>query len=237
MSATFGVITDWFGFSTASGLVGKLLPISSDNGDDKKRVCVTNATWDSGGTTQTGGAGRYSSGVDSTSNVWRNPTVTYRVVGDITFACQLGKAYAAVGSVSGYMITEVEVVTLIGEFPTIRVSGVATEGVDAINLFNVSVPVVAAAHAQNLLSALGGDTILQRCTLRAKAEPVVVAENNFPCASDVVRGQYVVTADTLALDDGDVPSAANGFVLVGKPVSTRESNVAGYSLTFQKEIT
>lgn len=236
MAATFGEVFDWFGFSADEAYAGKLIPISSDSGDNIKRVCVTNARWVSG--EQRDGAGRYSAGVDAVSGVWRNPSVTYRVVEDVTFACNLGKAFAKTGTaISGYMINDVAVDTQIGEFPTVKVEAVANEGADAINLFAVSIPIVAAAHAENLNSALGGDAILQRSTLRAHADPVVCAENNFPCASDVVRGRYTFTATVIAQDSADVPSAAGGFTLVGSPERTVESGCAAYSVTMQKEIT
>ena len=230
--STFGSIVDFFGLASDT-----LIPIASDNGDNKKRVCVTNASWSYNNPPEQTYAGRYSSGVDSTSNTWRNPSVTYRVVGDMTFVCQLGKAFAKSGSISGYMIAEVEIATLIGEFPVVRVEGVANEGANAINLFNVSVAIEGAAHAQNLAGAIGGDCILQRCTFRAKADPVVLAENNFPCASDVVRGQMTVIADMIAETSSDAPSAANGFAMVGNPKRGRDGLFESYAVTLQKEIT
>lgn len=225
----FGRVVDYFNLASSN-----LRPIASDNGDNKKRVCVTNASWS--GTTQLS-AGRYSSGVDDTSNVWRNPSVTYRVVGDMTFACQLGTAFAKSGTISGYMITAVETTTLVGELPVIKVEAVANEGVNAINLFSVSFSVEAAEHAQNLMSALAGSGyVLQRCTLRATADPVVLAENNFPCASDVVRGKITVVADVIAEAQNYTPGYGNNFALVGSPKRGTDAMFETYSITLQREI-
>lgn len=229
----FGGVVDYFGLASAN-----LVPIESESGDNKKRVCVTNATWS--GATQTGGAGRYTYGVDSTSGVWRNPRVTYRVVGNMTLTLDLGKAFAAktsgdVMTVSGYMITAAEVRTQIGEFPLVTVESTANEGADAINLFAVSIPIAANAHAQNLLSAIGGSGELQACTARASCDPVVCAENNMPCASDVVRGKIDVTGDIIMLD-ASAPTAGTGFTLVGDPKKTREGVFPEYTATVTKEI-
>lgn len=231
----FGDVTDYFGFASAN-----LIPISSDSGDGKRRTCAANATWS--GTTQNGGAGRYSSGVNDIGGIWRNPTVTYRVVGDVTFSTQLGKAYSATKSgstmtISGWMITSVRVQTAVGKFPTITVSAVANEGANAINLFNVSVSVVARARAQYLMSAVSGGGNLQTCDIEASCTPVVCAENNMPCASDVVGGKYVVRATTYAPGGDAAPTAGNGFTSVGEPKACGDKDYPMWSITAEKEIT
>ena len=231
----FGDVTDYFGFASAN-----LIPISSDSGDGKRRTCAANATWS--GTTQNGGAGRYSSGVNDIGGIWRNPTVTYRVVGDVTFSTQLGKAYSATKSgstmtISGWMITSVRVQTAVGKFPTITVSAVANEGANAINLFNVSVSVVARARAQYLMSAVSGGGNLQTCDIEASCTPVVCAENNMPCASDVVGGKYVARATTYAPGGDAAPTAGNGFTSVGEPKACGDKDYPMWSITAEKEIT
>ena len=230
----FGGVKDFFGLTDEN-----LIPISSDSGDHKPRTCVSNATWS--GSRQTGGAGRYSPGVNDTGGVWLNPTVTYRLVGNRTIELQLGKAYPAkrsgnVMTVSGYMITSVKVSTSVGNFPTVTVSAVANEGVNAINLFNVSIPVVARARAQYLLGAISGGGSLQTCDVEASCTPVVCAENNMPCASDVVAGRYVAKATTYSPDNGAAPAAANGFTSVGEPISNGDRDYPMYSITAEKEI-
>ena len=231
----FGDVTDYFGFASAN-----LIPISSDSGDGKRRTCAANATWS--GTTQNGGAGRYSSGVNDIGGIWRNPTVTYRVVGDVTFSTQLGKAYSATKSgntmtISGWMITSVRVQTAVGKFPTITVSSVANEGANAINLFSVSVSVVARARAQYLMSAVSGGGDLQTCDIEASCTPVVCAENNMPCASDVVGGKYVARATTYAPGGDAAPTAGNGFTSVGEPKACGDKDYPMWSITAEKEIT
>ena len=227
--ALVGRVKDWFSLASAN-----LIPISSESGDNKKRVCVCNAT-DTG--SSQANAGRYSSGVDHTGGIWRNPTVTYRVVGDLRFQVNLGKAFAKQGTtVSGYMITEVEAKSILGEFPTITVSAVANEGANAINLFAVDFNIKGVAHAQNLMSAVSGGGELQVCTLRAKAEPVVCAENLMPCASDVVKGRIEVEAETMASEGEAAPTAGTGFTSVGEPVSTSDGVFPRYNIKVQKEI-
>lgn len=231
----FGKVVDYFGFASAN-----LIPISSDSGDGKRRTCAANATWSSGA--QSGGAGRYSSGVNDIGGIWRNPTVTYRVVGDVTFSTQLGKAYSATKSgstmtISGWMITSIRVQTAVGKFPTITVSAVANEGANAINLFSVSVSVVARARAQYLMSAVSGGGNLQTCDIEASCTPVVCAENNMPCASDVVGGKYVAMATTYAPGGDAAPTAGNGFTSVGEPKACGDKDYPMWSITAEKEIT
>lgn len=231
----FGDVTDYFGFASAN-----LIPISSDSGDGKRRTCAANATWS--GSSQNGGAGRYSSGVNDIGGIWRNPTVTYRVVGDVTFSTQLGKAYSATKSgstmtISGWMITSVRVQTAVGKFPTITVSAVANEGANAINLFSVSVSVVARARAQYLMSAVSGGGNLQTCDIEASCTPVVCAENNMPCASDVVGGKYVARVTTYAPGGDAAPTAGNGFTSVGEPKACGDKDYPMWSITAEKEIT
>lgn len=218
-STGIGAVIDYFSLGSAS-----LVPVSSDAGDNRKRICCSHI-------------GKYEPGVGDTSGIWRNPTVTYKVIANTTINLTLGRAFSGGSSnVSGYMIIAADVKTKIGEFPLVTVSAVANEGRDAINLFNVSIPVQGCAHAQNLLSAVNGGGILQTCTMSAKCEPVVIAENMMPCASDVVKGRLTVKAETIARGSEAAPTAGNGFTAVGEPKQCEESNIPGYSFTAQKEL-
>lgn len=219
----FGTIVDWFGLASSA-----LKVVSSDSGDNKQRVCVSNLT--------SGNAGRYTEGVGQTSGIWRNPTVTYEVVDDTTFATALGTAYAGGLGLSGYMITSVSVETGIGKFPRVTVTATANEGANAINTFAVSVPLLARARAQNLLDAVSGGGQLQNCRLVASCSPVVVAEDMMPCASDVVHGKLVVTAGTYAPNGESAPTAGSGWTSIGEPQHTGGVEYPAWSITLQKEI-
>lgn len=214
-----GDVTDYFGFGSEA-----LIPISSTDGANKKRICVAHN-------------GKFERNVTAEGGVWRNPSVTYRVVRDVTFNATLGRAWAKGGStVSGFMLTDVKVKTMIGEFPTVTVSAAANEGANAINLFPVSIAIKAAPHAQNLLSAIVGGGELQSCSLRAACEPVVVAENLMPCASDVVNGRIDVSAETIASSGESAPSASNGFASTGEPKSENEGEYTTWSIRVEREI-
>ena len=240
----FQYVEDFFNLASAA-----LVPVSSNSGDSKTRTCVMNAV--SSGGAQTG-AGRYSRDYSHAANdptevsgVWRNPSVTYDVVADCTVALKLGKAfpaqYTGTGrnkrmTVSGYMIVDVRVKTSLGTFPRVTVTAVANEGADAVNLFDVSIPVVARARAQLLLGALTGGGSLSWCDAAATCSPVVVAENNMPCASDVVGGRYVVSAETLTPNREAAPVAANGFTSTGEPKSNGDRDYPSWSVSVEKEI-
>lgn len=219
----FGGVADYFGLASAS-----LIPISSESGEGCERVCCAHM-------------GKYSNGVNQKSGIWRNPSVTYAIVKDTTVAVTLGRAYGAqrVGNtmtVSGYMITSVEISTELGRFPTLRVMGTANEGANAINTFAVSVPVVARSKAQNLLNAISGGGNIQRLSLAATCDAVVVAENMMPCASDIVNGRLEVNADTITPTNQDAPTAGVGFTITDHPKSNAESDYVRYSITARKEL-
>ena len=233
-------ITDGFNLATSA-----LVPIESQSGDTYHREAVAHG-------------GKYESGVNETGGIWRNPSVTYVVKADTTVAVQLGKAFAATFTgananrrmtVSGFMIVAVEIVTEIGHFPTVTVSAVANEGANAVNnftvnanKFNVSVPVVARSKAQNLLGAISGGGHLQRVSLVGTCNPVVLAENMMPCASDIVNGRYELSAETLANNSEAAPTMAaafqntGGFVLLGVPKIGRDCDYLRYSIEARREM-
>ena len=220
---SFGGVVDYFGLASSS-----LIPIGSDSGDNRERVCCAHM-------------GRFSPGVNQSSGVWRNPSVDYLIVADMTVALTLGKAFAAekvggVMTVSGYMITSAQIATGLGRFPVLRVHGSANEGQDAINKFNISVPVVSRARSQNLLGALVYGGTFESVVLTASCDPVVVTENMMPCASDVVNGVLQVSAETVAAANESAPEASGGFALVGEVKVTHEGNYRRYSVIARKEI-
>ncbi len=220
ISEYFGNVTDYFGMASAS-----LIPIASDSGDNKQRVCVSHT-------------GKFEPGVDAVSGVWRNPTVVYAVVRSFTFKATLGKAWAGSGStLSGFMLTGVQVNTQVGSFPTITLTGTANEGRDAINSFDLSVPIVARSKAQNLLNAIRGGGKLQACILSASCDPVVLAENMMPCASDVVHGKITINASTVNISNEGEPTAANGFTSLGAPCGMSDATYKGYTFVAEKEMT
>ena len=239
-ATSFSNVTDFFGLASSD-----LVPIDSDNGDTIRRVAVAHG-------------GKYESGINATGPIWRNPSVTYLVVADTTISVKLGKATAATFtgsgenrrmSVSGYMITSVEISTEDRRFPTVKVSATANEGANSVNnfgvnanKFNVSVPVAARARAQNLLGAISGGVYLRRVQLSARCDPVVCEENLSPCASDIVNGRYELSADTLAVNGESGPTMASasgtngGFALVGAPRSEREGDYRRYTVTARREM-
>lgn len=226
----FGGVTDYFGFGNSS-----LVPVASTTGDTRHRVAVSHG-------------GKYERGVNQIGGIWRNPSVTYVVKANTTVSIPLGKGFAAQKSgstmtVSGFMITTVEIVTEVGKFPTVTVSSVANEGANAVNnfnenknKFNVSVPVVARSKAQNLLGAISGGGYLQRCSLVAACDPVVCEENLMPCASDIVNGRYELAAETLAADNNAAPTMNGDFALIDDPKQTRESDFIRYTIEARKEM-
>ena len=214
----FGGVTDWFGFASNA-----LRPISSDSGDNRQRICVSHT-------------GRWEPNVGETSGVWRNPTVTYQVVRDASINITLGKAFGGGSGISGYMITGVKVSTAIGKFPTITVTATANEGRDAINLFNLTMSLLGRARAQNLMGAVSGGGQLQSCNLQASCTPVVIAENNMPCASDVVGGRLSVDATTYAPNAESGPTAGGGFIEVGAPKQCGDKSYLAWKIKAERDM-
>ncbi len=225
-------ITDYFNLGSSA-----LVPIESQSGDTYHRVAVAHG-------------GKYESNVNETGGIWRNPQVTYLVKANTTISVKLGEAFAATivsrrMTVSGYMIVAVEIVTEVGKFPIVTVSAVANEGANAVNnftvnanKFNVSVPVVARARAQNLLNAIRGGGEMQRVAVVGTCNPVVCEENLMPCASDIVCGRYELSAETLAANGESAPTMkeAGGFTLLGVPRTVRDCDYIRYSVEARKEM-
>ncbi len=144
-----------------------------------------------------------------------NPVCTYAVVQDTTLTFTLGKAWAA-----GYMLTQVDIQTRVGQFPIVTFTGTENEGVDAINTWSVSVALKARSKAQNLLSALTDGTRLNAFNLSAKCDPVVLYEDNAPCASDVVHGKLFLNATLIS-------STSSPSVVVNSPWAVTGREVEG----------
>jgi len=232
----FATKTDYFYLESSA-----LTPIASFSGDEYHRVTVTHG-------------GKHESGVNQIGGIWRNPTTSYIVNADTTISVALGKAFAAERSGttmtrSGYMITSVEIVTEIGKFPILTVSAVANEGGNAVNnftvnrnKFNVSIPVVGRARAQNLLGAISGGGELQRLKLLATCDPVVCEEQLMPCASDIVNGRFELTAETLAANGEAAPTMAavsgsnGGFALLSDPRIASDCDFVRYAIEARKEM-
>ena len=229
-----GTLTDWFGMGSSS-----LVPFESDAGDNRQQIVTRHY-----GRFKKTGAGAFEGASATSGKAWRNPTVKYMVVGDMTLVVQLGRVFAATSAATGYMITSVTVETGIRRFTVVTVHGTANEGVNAINIFNVSVPILARARPQNLLGAIavsGGKTTggeLHACSLRASCDPVVLAENMMPCASDVVGGRYELHAETLAAAGESAPTiaSASGFAIIAAPAVDEGVNYRRYRITARKEI-
>lgn len=232
----FSNVEDFFNLASSA-----LIPVASNSGDKHHRVAVSHG-------------GMYEVGVTATGGIWRNPSVTYRVVRDTTLVVKLGQGFAAQKSgstmtVSGFMITTVDINTEVGSFPTVTVSAVANEGANAVNnftvnanKFNVYVPIVARSKAQNLLNAISGGGHLQSCRLVASCDPVVCEENLMPCASDIVNGRYELSAETLAPNGEAAPimTAASGtkggFALIDEPRQWRDCDFMRYTIEARKEM-
>lgn len=229
----YGGVIDYFNLGSST-----LVPFESDPGDNRRHIVTRHY-----GKFKKTGSGAYE-GAEAISGAWRNPTVKYMVVGDMTLVVTLGKAFAATSGVTGYMITSTTAETSIRRFPVVTVRGTANEGADAINLFQVSIPILARARPQNLLGAIavsGGETTggeLQMCSLQASCDPVVLAENMTPCASDVVGGRYELHAETLAAGGESAPTMAGaaGFALIAAPNVDEGANFRRYRVTARKEI-
>ena len=217
----FGDVTDYFGLASRT-----LVPFRSDSGDNKRRVAVRHY-------------GRFEGGDANSRVAWRNPTVSYMVVGDMTLNVVLGAAFPASSGVTGYMITSARIDTALRAFPVVTVSAVANEGAPAINSFYVQggIEIKARAMPQALLGSVTGGGDLQTLSLTLECDPVVVAENMQPCASDVVNGRIQVDAVTRSTPGHfDPPSSAGGFTATGTPKSGGGTDYTTWSIQAVKEL-
>ncbi len=152
-----------------------------------------------------------------------NPVCVYVVVKDTTLDFTLGAAWQA-----GYMLTSVDIQTRVGQFPLVTFTGTENEGVNAINTWRVSnIAVKARSKAQNLLSALANSTRLNAFNLSARCDPVVLYENNAPCASDVVHGKLFLNANLIC-------PTSSPSVNVNSPWAVTGSEVAGIDADYNQ---
>ena len=239
----FGDVEDYFGLddlrwaNTGLSAVGSyrsgipVVAVSSSLGAGVPRQCVRNCS-----------AGRTATAT-ATGCEWVNPSVTYEILADTTVIVNLGESWDAVTSFgamtrSGYMITSVEVSTAAGQRPTITVRATANEGRPAINIFPVSIAVSARSKAQILMNGVSliDGAKLTACKVVATCDPVVLAENLRPVASDVVNGRLELSAEGLQLSEGASLAAAGGFERTGGDVDGGESSFRVIKLTAVKEI-
>jgi uncharacterized repeat protein (TIGR02543 family) len=223
----FGNVEDYFGMASDA-----LVPFDSDSGEERPRVVTREYGHKA---------------ADATSAVrWRNPTVRYMVVRDVSLAFVLGRGFPSLYSgntkvATGYMLTSMSIETGLRQFPVVTVSGVANEsgkkGVDAVQTYPFSVTLAARARPQDPMGAITGGGHLQTCTTTFSCDPVVLVENQQPCASDVVNVTCEVSAQTLAVGMEDAPSATqnSGFAEVAKSDVRAGTDRWRYSLTARRE--
>ena len=225
----FGRVVDYFGLASAS-----LVPFDSDDGSSRQHFVTRHYGKFKGGS----GTSAYE-GASEVSPTWRNPTVKYMVVSDVTLSTQLGKAFAGTSAATGYMITSVTVETFMKRFPVVTVQGTANEGVNAINTFAVSCNIAARARPQNLLGVYDDVGLLQSHAIQFTCDPVVLAENMQPCASDVVGGRIESHAEFLS-GNGEPglsqAAIAAGAVIVSSRMVGEGTNYERRALTARKEI-
>ena len=224
MASTFQRMVDYFGAAPT----GSALNLVS-SGDGAVRTMAE--------ASMTGPHAAYQRGP-----IMKNPVCRYSLVADATLSFTLGKAWPATFSngamtASGWTLVRIDVETRLGAFPEVVLTGVASEGVDAINKWTVSIPLVARARAQNLMgSAASIAGSLLSCSLAAGAEPVVLTEGLVPCASDVVHGAIDVTGVMLTPDGEASPLAASGWIGVGTPDARGAGQYRTYSYRMRKEL-
>lgn len=213
-----------------------LIPIASEDGSNVRRV-VTRSYG------KTGGMSSDMSASQQSGKKWLYPSVRYMVVGNCMLSFTLGKGYRAPDAYhTGYMLTQATVETRDGEFPIVTLGGTANEGTassaaDAVNTFPVSVPVAARARAQNLMAAATGDVgAMHSAVLSASCDPVVLAEDMIPCASDVCGGKVGVSFEILVDAGAPAPDAADGFSINQRAVSSVPPNYALYRLDVERSL-
>lgn len=200
---TLHEVTDWFRLASAS-----LVPIESFDGLNRPHVVCRHY-------------GKANGASFTAARGWLNPTVRYLVVGDVSLALRLGKAFPAPkNTMTGYMMTQAEIETVHGVFPVVTVSGVANEGADAINLFQATVGIAARARPQNM--TVGGvapfssfPEHVSSCRLSLRCDPVVLEENGLPCASDVVNGIAEATMEAIMPGAQAVPATTAQWTDMG----------------------
>ena len=222
----FGNLTDYFNLETADG---PLMLVASTDGATRS---VTETSHSGALAIQTADS---TVGAFARGGILLNPTSTYRIRKSGTVQIQLGKAWEKTGDVkSGYMIVSAEYATASDGEPILVIRGVANEGADAINRWNVNLSVNPDHIAQDPMGAVSGGGEMTECKTLITCDPVVPMENGMPCASDVVHGKVVVTATTNAYLGENAPTARSPFFETnGEPNS--ETDVDFTSYAFQAE--
>lgn len=243
----WGECTDYFGAEAASS--GVLMLVRSESGASRANVAPTGVVSTTSGniTTVRPGALAIQSGNSAVGAFFQgpellNPVCTYRVkaAGTVTFT--LGKAWSSLGN---YMLVAGEYRTKADGEPTLTLRGVANEGADAINTWQVTFNVDPDHVAQDRVfqdrygtrySAVSGGGELIECNTVASCNPVVPRINGTPCASDVVRGKLTVNAVTAAYGGESAPTADSGFVLAGVPKEGSDVDFFTYSFTAERSL-
>lgn len=224
MNPGFGKLFDYFGFEEATHGALRLL---SCNGNERRER-------------PKGWNGKTLGGFENGGTII-SPTCTYTVAKDITLEATLGKSWAAVSSggimtKSGYFLTSVVIDTKVAEFPTVTLVAEANEGADAINLWDISIPIKARAKAQNLLGAYTGGGNLNSFMLTAKAEPVVPYENNMPCASDIVHGMMIANVGLLSPSGAVSRTFASGWTMLDFPTQGQHDSYYPYNIIAERTL-
>lgn len=225
----FGDLTDHFGLETADG---PLMLVASTDGATRS---VTETSHSGALEIKTADS---SVGAFELGGILLNPTCTYRIRKNGTVQIQLGKAWAKTGTVkSGYMIVSAEYATASDGEPILVIRGVANEGADAINRWNVNLSVNPDHIAQDPMGAVSGGGEMTECKTLITCDPVVPMENGMPCASDVVHGKVVVTATTNAYFGETAPTAAGAFIETnGTPNSETDVDFTIYAFKAERSL-
>ena len=260
MQDSFGQLTDYFALTTSERAMLEL--VSSDSG--AARVVVETAgSAGSGSSLRLGRLAIQSAdsavGGFSAGGILLNPVCTYRIKAPGNFTLSLGKAYgrATLAGASPYVVTRSGFMLVSGEYitgadqePLLTLRGVANEGytisahgirsaalTDAINQWSVNLNVSPDHAAQDPFSAVSGGGELVRCKSVVTCDPVVPYENAMPCASDVVRGRVIVSAETSAYFGESAPTARSPFVEVnGVPAAESDVDFTMYSFSAERSL-
>ena len=249
----FGNLTDWFGLETANGP----LMLVSSNAGETRAVIETSHSGAIAIKSDDSAVGAFELG-----GILLNPTCTYRIRKQGKVRINLGKAYGSAtvtgsgtssnpyrATKSGYMLVQAAFSSSADGEPLLTVTGAANEGyvwengrmrptlTDAINRWYVDLTVGPDHIAQDPMNAVNGGGEMTECKTLFTCDPVVPTEKGMPCASDVVRGKIVVTANTTAYFGESAPTARSPFVETnGVPGNESDVDFTTYSITAERSL-
>lgn len=247
----FGRLTDYFGLDTDNG---PLMLVKSESGATRSNIETAGTTGSKNGylaiQTANSAIGAFSQGT-----VLMNPVCTYKIIKPGTVRIQLGKAYGkaklnSLGQVqqSGYMLTSADYASSADGEPLLVVRATANEGyigspgkfaslTDAVNRWNVDLPVSPDHVAQDPFGAVSGGGELNECKTLITCDPVVPMEDGHPCASDVVHGKIIVTGTTCAYHGESAPEASTPFIEInGNPSGESDVDYTSYSFSMERSL-